>query len=482
MSERRDVMLRSNRALGYLAIAGVALLALVIRAYRIDAESVWYDEAFTVYSSAATPGEMLRILVEDFNHPPLHSLLVHWWFGLFGVGVVQARALSAVFGTLAVIALYWLGALLFDRRTAVIGALLLAISQLSVMYSQEARSYSMLLFLYIVTTACFVKAFGSGNLRDLALFVVAAALLLNTHYYAAFGVAALFVYAFWFRKRSPIRSSWWVAALVLMALAYVPWMFSGVIQAALRNPRGAVDNEHFADIASPLRALAWFNNGKVVGPRNSTPLWAILVGGVLFTVPAMLAVSTGEFSTIALLLLLSLVPLIAVPLLGVFHIIFAVRHVSFAAAPYYLLVARGILAGPRSTQRLLIVAIVCFSAIALRAGYVVPYRDNYRDPINILARENRSGDCLIVGLKDSTPVELYWNAYYHGRALPTPVNLAAASSRSDCGRVWLLWDKAWWQDDARRYAAVREQMATAFRAGPSWSFSGMDVRLYLPLR
>src|SRR5678815_5553393 len=101
MSERRDVMLRSNRALGYLAIAGVALLALVIRAYRIDAESVWYDEAFTVYSSAATPGEMLRILIEDFNHPPLHSLLVHWWFGLFGVGVVQARALSAVFGTVS---------------------------------------------------------------------------------------------------------------------------------------------------------------------------------------------------------------------------------------------------------------------------------------------------------------------------------------------------------------------------------------------
>src|SRR4051812_22015910 len=84
----------------------VIALAVILRGFRLGFQSVWYDEAFTIHAAAVPLNEMLRILVDDFNHPPLHTLLVHAWFQITGVGVVQARALSAIFGVASVGALY----------------------------------------------------------------------------------------------------------------------------------------------------------------------------------------------------------------------------------------------------------------------------------------------------------------------------------------------------------------------------------------
>jgi len=432
---------------------------------------------------------MLQILIDDFNHPPLHSVLVHWWFNLFGVGVPQARVLSAIFGTLAVAALYWLGVLLFDRRTALFASLLLAVSQLGIIYSQEARAYSLLLFLFIVATAFFVRAFRSGNIRDFALFVVAAALMLYTHYYAVFALAGLLAYATVFRRGSMIRASWWIAALVIVTVAYLPWLTSGVVESAVRNPRGAVNNLLFARPASPLYALNWFNNGKVAGVRDQAPWWTFPLGCALFTAPALIALwSRGtldrERRSVSLLALLTVVPVLGVLSLGVLHIIYDIRHVSFAVAPYYLLVARGItVVSPTSVRRLLVAGILGYSALSFRADYFIPYKENYRDPMKVLATQSRAGDCSIFGAPESkSSAALYWDAYYYGQAPPTPIRLDQPSSGSECKRVWLVWDKTWWQSDAQMHAALREKMANAYQPGPQWSFTGMDVQLYLPRR
>ena len=166
-------------------------------------------------------------------------MLVRWWFKVVGPGVVQARILSAIAATLAVPALYWLGTLLFDRRTAAIASGLLAASQLGIVYGQEARAYSLLLLLAIVLCALFVRAFRSGSPRDFAFLVVAASVMMYVHYYAAWAVAALLVFAVIFRRQSAIPAVWWAAGLAVMLVAYMPWLTSGVIASAIGNPRGA---------------------------------------------------------------------------------------------------------------------------------------------------------------------------------------------------------------------------------------------------
>jgi 4-amino-4-deoxy-L-arabinose transferase-like glycosyltransferase len=123
----------------------VTLVALALRLYRLNAQGAWVDEAFTIHAAAQPWNEMMAILISDYNHPPLHTALLWAWFDAVGVGVVQARLISVLAGTGAVLAIYWLAGLMFGRRTALVAAVLLAVSQLGILHAQEARAYALLL-------------------------------------------------------------------------------------------------------------------------------------------------------------------------------------------------------------------------------------------------------------------------------------------------------------------------------------------------
>jgi len=91
---------------GWVAPSAVFLLGFTLRLAYIGHESVGFDEAFSMTVSRLPLHEMFRQLVADFVHPPLHYLVLRGWFKLFGFGVFQARLLSALFSTLAVVLLY----------------------------------------------------------------------------------------------------------------------------------------------------------------------------------------------------------------------------------------------------------------------------------------------------------------------------------------------------------------------------------------
>jgi uncharacterized membrane protein len=430
---------------------------------------------------------MMRILVTDFSHPPLHTMLVRWWFALFEVSVFGARLLSAIFGTLAVPALYWLGTLLFDRRTALIASFLLAISQLGIVYSQEARAYSLLLLLTVVATGFLVSSFQTGRRRDFVCFVVVVSLLIYTHYYSIFAVAGLLIYAFVFRSRASIPTSWWAAALVVTIVAYLPWLTSGVIESAVQNPDGARVEGLSASLASPLYALNWFNNGKISGIRKQAPLWTFPVGCLLFTAPALWALwrrspeRKRERDAETLLALVWFVVVGAVTALGSLRLVYDVRHVSFAVAAYYLLVARGVtLVSSNTLRALLIAGIVAYSAVSFRADYFVPFKENYRDAFGTLVSQAGAGDCTVYGAPNGrSDGELYWTSYYPRQAPPTLIALDQAAPRTDCTRTWLLWDRSFWKDGPLTYEAATATIGPAYEPGRKWSFLGIDLQLFV---
>ena len=84
----------------------VALFAFALRMLYVNHESVSGDEAFSMSVSQLPLPQMMRALVEDFVHPPLHYFALRGWFKVFGFGLFQARLLSVIFGTLAVVFLY----------------------------------------------------------------------------------------------------------------------------------------------------------------------------------------------------------------------------------------------------------------------------------------------------------------------------------------------------------------------------------------
>jgi len=290
-----------------------------------------------------------------------------------------------------------------------------------------------------------------------------------------------------FRGRGSVPTSWWAAALVVTIVAYLPWLTSGVVESAIRNPDGARVTGLSAGLASPLYALNWFNNGKINGIREQAPLWTFPVGCLLFTAPALWALwqrspeRKRERHAEILLALGWFAVVGAVAALGFFRLVYDVRHVSCAIAAYYLLVARGVTLVPSNTLRaLLIVAIIAYSSLSFRADYFVPFKENYRDAFGTLVSQAGAGDCTVYGAPNGrSDGELYWTSYYHGQAPPTLIALDQAALRTDCTRIWLLWDRSFWKDGPLTYDAATTTIGPAYEPGQKWSFLGVDLQLFV---
>ena len=127
----------------------ILLLSFALRVYRLDAQSLWYDEAVTAQVAAKGIAELTRWTAEDIQ-PPLYYYAVAGWTRLAGRSEWALRFPSAFFGVLTV-ALLWVAARRLlggeaGRWAAGIAAWLAATSPLYVYYAQEARMYTLLTF------------------------------------------------------------------------------------------------------------------------------------------------------------------------------------------------------------------------------------------------------------------------------------------------------------------------------------------------
>src|SRR5579863_8554307 len=190
-------------ALWLLAAAAIAVGAF-FRFYHVEQKPLWDDEVVTwmhflgvsereVVEAAPNfrhvsdlrevlhPSTALRpvsdvvavLLAEDQQHPPVYYLIARGWVSLFGDSVRAVRLLSAVIGLLAIPCMYWLCIELFESHAAgLIGATLIALAPIDVLYSHEAREYSLWLVCILIISALFARAFRSTSLRDWGLYCV----------------------------------------------------------------------------------------------------------------------------------------------------------------------------------------------------------------------------------------------------------------------------------------------------------------------
>ncbi len=430
-----------------LVLFGIVFLALCLRLVGLGRESLWYDEAFTLRFARMSFGAMNQTLVREAWDPPVFPWLEWGWARLIGLGDWQARMVSAFFGTLAVLAIHFFARALFDVATAHLAAFLAAISQLLVAYSQEARCYAVLLFLVVATTNQFVSALREGSTtRTWCGFVGLAALASLTHYYALFALFPLALFALLFRGSHPIPLRRILGGALLYALLLAPWLASGVLSSAAGQrvahfeytaPWFSVDTLTF------LRTMNDFHGGRMAGMLAPAALWTYPIGAVLFALPALAALwpllpgssLPSAKAPFALLALLWIVPMAALIALGFAHVQFATRYVSFCAAPYCVLAARGILALSPALRRVLILAIVVWSALGLRALYTIPHKEDWRGAFEQLALEVRPGDGVLFLPFGSVPLE--WPVYHPDGPQLDVVGLDDVE-RATCDRLWVL--------------------------------------------
>ena len=173
-------------ALGVLALT---VLGGVLRFTRLGHQGFWFDEGNTAFLVQFSPGKMLALIPKTEGTPPLYYCVAWVWSRIFGHHEAGLRSLSALAGVAVIPVAYGVGAKLVSRRAGVIVAALTACNPFLIWYSQEARSYSLLVLLTACALLAFAYALEQPSPRALTTWVIACGLAMATHYYGAVAVA-----------------------------------------------------------------------------------------------------------------------------------------------------------------------------------------------------------------------------------------------------------------------------------------------------
>ena len=173
-----------------LVLLLIVLLGSFLRLYKIGSESLWIDEGATalavkdfgalgilnntyncgqIYPVKGVCGSSLTTLNYS-NHNdelPLYFVFLSLWSKLSGISESSLRFFSAIFGIFSIILVFYLVRLLYGSKIALLVSFLTSINLTLIYYSQEARQYSYLLFLSLLSLIFLLKYTKAGKSKYL---------------------------------------------------------------------------------------------------------------------------------------------------------------------------------------------------------------------------------------------------------------------------------------------------------------------------
>lgn len=474
----------------------VFLLGAFLRFYKLSALSLWTDEGISWQVARSGVPDILRTAALDV-HPPLYYLSLHFWTRLFGTSEAALRSLSAVAGILALPLIYLIAKRLFDDRVAIVAMLAAALSPFLVWYSQEARSYSLLLLLSLGSVILYLR-FLDGRRWALPVYVPVTAAMIYTHYYGFWVIAAeLLHFVFRARRQAEARSSaFFGLAIGLVGLAFLPWVpvVLGSQGGELwRFPVSLMSLPKIYALLNLGRSLDLFRVGKVIHTERAVPVldWVMVGIGLValsYLVLMGLLARGGRdrrdgpragFATWYLI-----VPLALVFVVSLAKPVLDSKSMIVIYPALVMLQARGLaLSGRR-------LAAVSGALVLVVFGYVLgnyyfntlPWKEDFRGAAAYVAEHDNPGDVVAIYpdyLDDAFE-------YYYRSGPATIVRLSTFGSEAGAqkalgearpaqprGKLWLI-ESAYPEANPAGYG--RSFLAARFDSLAAAEFSGLSVR------
>lgn len=325
-------------------ILAIIILGLGIRFYLAIGKDFWFDEAFSFFVARNSLPDLLAATTAD-NHPPLYYLVLHFWLKL-GREAFFLRLPSLLASGISIFLIYKIGQEIFNRKTALIAALIFAFSPLHVYFSAETRMYS-LWTLEILASFYFFLQILKYQKKAISYLLLATSLLLAlyTHYYTILVLASfgLFLILKGKKYRKILLSYLFLSGTII--LAFLPWL-----KLYLTSPHPA------CYCLDPWPGIPVAFASFILGGVGDVTLRTMFSGEIPFIWRvSFLVLSVTTFLVFLfglvkqkgqpffpLLLLLLSFPLIVVFLISFFYPIFSPRAFLAFSPAFYLIVAYGL--------------------------------------------------------------------------------------------------------------------------------------------
>ena len=417
-------------------VVSLTAFAALLRFFRLGAKSFWFDEGITFVIVHRGWESFCRLLWMQEGNMAFYYLLLRPWLHL-GTDEFALRAPSVALGILTIPVLYLLGEYLFDRRVALLSALLLSCHTAHVRYSQEARGYSLTVLLCTLSFLLLERSVAKSSLRNWTLYVIVTALAVYTHLLAGLVVAAQVVSLFalprrLLSRRALLASGGGIALLSLPAAIFVLTRDIGQIAWV---PPPSIRLVH--QVATTLTG-----NGVIL------LVYTILIVIALSSIAKELARGQPSLERwhAALVLCWFLVPATLLLAVSVVKPLFLPRFLLMSVPASALLAARGLRAlRPLWLPLAVTVLLVATSLASLRTYYSKPNED-WRGVTRFILANARPGDAIV--LLDQGAFDYY--CFRSGKTVALPVEIKPGElpnpalsiyqlvARSQYHRVWMV--------------------------------------------
>ena len=351
----------------------------------------WFDELYTAEMASLSLGDLLHALVggegtipylrdapPSYNAP--YYATAHLWLAVTGLDPDEwgLRLLSLVAAVAAVAVFTAVMGRLADPRLGMIAGLVVATNPFIVLFSTEARGYSLALLATSLAALGLVRWL-DGRPRALLLYGAGGAAAGLAHWFALLPVGALGLAGFALRGRraGPV--------LAVAALAALPAL--GLMSLAMANGVGASGAEWIPDVglSAPWLALRSWSGGHLA--LLAVTLVAAVAGAVL----------PGDERPGARLVAVawSGIPLVAVTALGLLLPVFVDRYLLPALLGLAALVALGLSRLPRRAGTAAVVTVLAVSLSVTLTEVRRGPKEDMRGAVAAVAAEHRAGEPVV---------------------------------------------------------------------------------------
>jgi hypothetical protein len=223
-----------------LALVGIIVIAVAMR-FMYLAQPMRYDEAVTYLYFVRLPWiDALSTYTYPNNHL-FHTLLVKASATVFGTAPWALRLPALVAGVLVVPGTYAVARSLYGARVALIAAALVASSGILVLYSTNARGYTLVVLAFLALVLLAIRLLKDGSRRHWVAFAVIAALGIWTIPIMLYPLGTAVV---WFAVQATVEGKFGRVrelagavglAAALSVLAYAPVIAREGVSSIVRN-------------------------------------------------------------------------------------------------------------------------------------------------------------------------------------------------------------------------------------------------------
>jgi mannosyltransferase len=430
---RADVSaLDSRPALRRTLLALIVLIAAHLRLRFLAAKSFWLDEGVSAEIARLRWSQFFQVLWHREANMALYYVLLHFWMKV-GSGEAFVRGLSVLFAVATILVIYVLGRRLFGTAAGLIAAWLLAINAYHVSYSQEARSYALVIFLVTLSTWFLVRNLQQPDSALWFAYALVSALAVYAHFFAALIIVAqaaslALLRGSNFAWRDYVRSLRWFVYMIA-PLAFVAARIGGAPVDWIPHTSARIIYSFFAELS------------------GSGGIWLFALDAVAVALAAYGAWRAGRARELAhdrapisaswpyvLVFAWLFVPVVLTIAASLFRPFFVARYLIICLPALMLLIAAGVARVRPTALAWCFAAAISILSLAATRQYLhhssAMYREDWRSASAYILDHAQPGDGIFF-----TPLSRLPYEYYRSQRNPIPAGPmvldAAAGDRGD---------------------------------------------------